>query len=140
MPLLPRTLPTRLGAEDKLIDLYLFSLTVFQVLNVLGGLAVASEMLNEPILGVVPLPARQLLAALAVLIGIFAAFWRRDSRSLWAWVWAILRFSRLPQRAISCPDPASVDDEPDDRWYDVRPPLAWPDHPSQQRIARRAAR
>ena len=140
MPLLPRTLPTRLGAEDKLIDLYLFSLTVFQVLNVLGGLAVASEVLTEPILGVVPLPARQLLAALAVLIGIFAAFWRRDSRSLWAWVWAILRFSRLPQRAISRPDPVSVEDRPDSRWYEVRPPLSWPDGPGPRRVARRPDR
>src|SRR5919199_6875227 len=120
MPLPPHTLPTRLGAEDKLIDLYLFSLTVFQVLNVLGGLAVASEVLNEPILGVVPLPARQMLAALASLTGIVAAFWRHDGRSLWAWLWAILRFSRLPRRAISRPDPVTVD-EPDDRWYDVRP-------------------
>ena len=140
MIVVPRTLPTRLGAEDKLIDVYLFSLTVFQVLNVLGGLAVASEVLNEPILAVVPLPARQVLAALAALIGIFAAFWRRDRRSLWAWLWAVVRFSRLPRRAISRPDPVSVDDEPDDRWYDVRPPLAWPDRPSQRRMTRRAAR
>src|SRR5919199_4742523 len=127
MPLPPHTLPTRLGAEDKLIDVYLFSLTVFQVLNVLGGLAVASEVLNEPILGVVPLPARQMLAALASLTGIVAAFWRHDGRSLWAWLWAILRFSRLPRRAISRPDRVRIDDEPAARWYDVRPPLAWPD-------------
>ena len=135
MPLLPRTLPTRLGAEDKLIDVYLFSLTVFQVLNVLGGLAVASEVLNEPILAVVPLPARQVLAGLAGVTGVVAAFWRHDGRSLWAWLWAILRFSRLPRRAISRPDPVTVD-EPDDRWYDVRPPLAWTDRPMGRRAAR----
>jgi hypothetical protein len=139
MPLLPRTLPTRLGAEDKLVN-YLFSLTVFQVLNVLGGLAVASEVLTEPILGVVPLPVRQILAALASLTGILAAFWRHDGRSLWAWLWAIVRFSRLPRRAISRPDPVSVNDESDDGWHDVRPPLAWPDRPRQRRMAGRAAR
>ena len=137
MTVVPRTLPTRLGAEDKLIDVYLFSLTVFQVLNVLGGLTVASEVLNEPILAVIPLPARQVLAALAGLTGIVAAFWRGEGRSLWAWLWAILRFSRLPRRAISRPDPVSVD-ETDDRWYEVRPLLAWPDRPSQRRMARRA--
>src|SRR5918911_5263220 len=100
MPLLPRTLPTRLGAEDKLIDAYLFSLTVFQVLNLFGGLVVASEVLNEPILAVIPLPVRQALAALAVLGGLGAAFWRHDGKSVWAWLWAIARFSRLPRRAI----------------------------------------
>jgi len=140
MPLLPRTLPTRLGAEDKLIDVYLVSLTVFQVLNILGGLAVASEVLNEPILGVVPLPARQVLAALASLTGVLAAFWRRDGRSLWAWLWTILRFSRLPRRAISRPALVSVDDRPDNRWYEVRPPLTRPERPSRRRIARRLDR
>ena len=140
MPLLPRTLPTRLGAEDKLIDLYLFSLTVWQALNLLGGLAVASEVLTEPILAVVPLPARQVLAALAGLTGVVAAFWRRDGRSLWAWLWAILRFSRLPRRAISRPDPVRVDDRPDPRWYEVRPPLSWPDRPGPRRIAQRPDR
>jgi hypothetical protein len=136
----PRTLPTRLGAEDKLIDLYLVSLTVCQVLNVLGGLAAACEVLSEPILAVVPLPVRQVLAALAILTGIVAAFWRHDGRSLWAWLWAILRFSRLARRAISRRDPVSVDDRPDPRSYEVRPPLSWPDGPSPRRIARRPDR
>src|SRR5256885_8778440 len=97
MPLTPRTLPTRLGAEDKLIDVYLFSLTVFQVLNVLGGLAIASEVLNEPLFGIAPLLARQILAALTVLVGVFAALWRHDGKSLWSWLWVTVRFRRLPR-------------------------------------------
>ena len=59
MPAMPRTLPTRLGADDKLIDVYFFSLTVFQVLNVLGGLAVATELLNGSEFSSLPLLVRQ---------------------------------------------------------------------------------
>ena len=124
-----RTLPTHLGAEDKLVDCYFFSLTVFQVLNVLGGLAIVSEVLNEPMLAVVPLPARQVLAGLAGLTGVVAAFWRRDGRSVWAWLWAVVRFSRLPRRAVSRPALVSVVTALDNRWYEVRPPLAWPERP-----------
>ena len=127
MPLTPRTLPTRLGSEDKLIDVYLFSLTVFQVLNALGGLAIASEVLNEPVFGVVPLLARQILAAFAVLVGVFAAFWRHDGKSLWSWLWVTVRFSRLPRRAISRPIPVALTNRRDTSWYEVRPPLAWKD-------------
>ncbi len=105
MALIPRTLPTRLGAEDKLIDVYLFSLTVFQVLNVLGGLALASELFNGPEFSLFPLPVRQVLAGAAVFIGVFAGFWRSDGKSLWTWLWVAVRFSRLPRRAISRPTP-----------------------------------
>src|SRR5882724_6652554 len=101
MLMLPRTLPTRLGAEDKLIDVYLFSLTVFQVLNVLGGLAVASEFLNGPEFSLLPLLVRQVLAFAAVVTGIVGGFWRYEGKSLWTWVWVAVRFSRLPHRAIS---------------------------------------
>jgi hypothetical protein len=125
----PRTLPTRLGAEDKLIDVYLFSLTVFHVLNILGGLAVASELLTEPILGVLPLLVRQVLAAAAALVGLVAAFWRLDGKSVWAWGLIALRFRRLPRQAIARPALLAVDGAPDDRWYEVRPPLAWPERP-----------
>ena len=125
MALIPRTLPTRLGAEDKLIDVYLFSLTVFQVLNVLGGLAIASEVINEPVFGSVPLLARQILAAFAVLVGVVAAFWRHDGKSLWSWLWVTVRFRRLARRAISRPMPVALTNRRDDSWYEVRPPLAW---------------
>jgi hypothetical protein len=140
MPLIPRTLPTRLGAEDKLIDVYLFSLTVFQVLNLFGGLVVASEILNEPIVAVIPLPARQVLATLTVMGGLFTAFWRHEGRSLWAWLWTIARFGRLPRRAVSRPDPVGLDAGPDTRWYETRPPLAWTDRPHRELSRRRAAR
>ena len=103
MPMLPRTLPTRLGVEDKLIDVYLFSLTVFQVLNVLGGLAVASELFNGSEFSLLPLLVRQVLATATVVIGVFAGFWRHDGKSLWTWVWVAVRFSRLPHHAISRP-------------------------------------
>jgi hypothetical protein len=125
MPPVPRTLPTRLGAEDKLVDVYLFSLTVFQGLNILGGAAVASEVLTGPALEGVALPVRQVLAGLAASGGVFAAFWRHDGKSLWTWLWVGLRFSRLPRRAIAQPEPLAWDDGPDNRWYEVRPPLAW---------------
>jgi hypothetical protein len=127
MALIPRTLPTRLGAEDKLIDVYLFSLTVFQVLNVLGGLAIASEFLGEPAFGVAPLLTRQVLAAIAVVVGVFAAFWRHDGKSLWTGLWVTVRFRRLPRRAISRPTPVTLNGGPDNSWYEVRPPLAWTD-------------
>ena len=136
MPMLPRTLPTRLGAADKLIDVYLFSLTVFQVLNVLGGLAVASELFNGPEFSPLPLLIRQVLASAAVAIGVFAGFWRHDGRSLWAWVWVALRFSRLPRRAIARPALVTLDERPDNRWYEVRPPLAWSDQPRPRRTQR----
>ena len=136
MPMLPRTLPTRLGAEDKLIDVYLFSLTVFQVLNVLGGLAIASELLNGPEFSPLPLPVRQVLAAAAAVIGVFAGFWRHDGKSLWTWVWVAVRFSRLPHHAISRPALVALEDRPDNRWYDVRPPLAWNDQPTRRRTQR----
>lgn len=136
MPMLPRTLPTRLGADDKLIDVYLFSLTVFQVLNVLGGLAVASELFNGPEFSLLPLPVRQVLAAAAMAIGVFAGFWRHDGKSLWTWVWLALRFSRLPRRAIARPALVTLDDGPDNRWYEVRPPLAWNDQPMPRRTPR----
>ena len=100
MALIPRTLPTRLGAEDKLIDLYVFSLTIFQALNILGGLAVAAELLQEPALSGTPLPVRQVLGVAVVLLGVGAAFWRHDGRSIWTWLWTALRFSRLPRHAI----------------------------------------
>jgi len=136
MPMLPRTLPTRLGADDKLIDVYLFSLTVFQVLNVLGGLAVASELFNGPEFSLLPLPARQVVATAAMAIGVFAGFWRHDGKSLWTWLWVALRFSRLPRRAISRPALVRLDDAPDNRWYEVRPPLAWNDQPMPRRAPR----
>jgi len=125
MPLIPRTLPTGLGAEDKLIDVYMFSLTVFQVLNVLGGLAIASEVLNEPLFGIAPVLARQILAAFAAVVGVCAAFWRHDGKSLWSWLWVTVRFSRLPRRAISRPLPLALTTRRGDSWYEVRPPLAW---------------
>jgi hypothetical protein len=137
MTLIPRTLPTRLGAEDKLIDLYVFSLTVFQALNVLGGLAVAAELLQEPMLDGIPLPPRQVLAIVAVLTGTAAAFWRHGGSSIWGWLWTAARFSRVPRHAISRPAPVVLDSEPDQRWYEVRPPLAWPDRPAAGRTPRR---
>jgi hypothetical protein len=140
MPMLPRTLPTRLGADDKLIDLYLFSLTVFQVLNVLGGLAVASELLNGPELTLLPLPVRQVLAAGAMVIGVFAGLWRHDGKSLWTWLWVALRFSRLPRRAIARPALVTLDDRSDNRWYEVRPPLAWDDQPRPRHDTRRVCK
>jgi hypothetical protein len=120
-----RTLPTRLGAEDKLVDAYLFSLTVFQVLNVLGGLALASELFHGSEFSLLPLLARQGLAAVAVIVGVFAAFWRHDGKSVWTWLWVAVRFRRLPQKAISRPTPVTLDGSSDNSWYEVRPPLAW---------------
>src|SRR2546426_2924219 len=131
-----RTLPTRLGADDKLIDVYLFSLTVFQVLNVLGGLAVASELFNGSEFSLAPLLVRQVLATAAVVIGVFAGFWRHDGKSLWTWVWVAVRFSRLPHHAISRPASVTLDERPDNRWYEVRPPLAWNDQPIRRRTQR----
>jgi hypothetical protein len=131
-----RTLPTRLGADDKLIDVYLFSLTVFQVLNVLGGLAVASEFLSGPERNSLPLLVRQVLATTAVVIGVFAGCWRHDGKSLWTWVWVAVRFSRLPHHAISRPAVVTIDQRPDNRWYEVRPPLAWNDQPIRRRTQR----
>jgi hypothetical protein len=137
MALIPRTLPTRLGAEDKLVDLYVFSLTVFQVLNILGGVAIAAEVLQEPVLNGIPLLARQILAVIAVLGGAGAAFWRHEGRSVWAWLWTMARFSRLPRHAISRPALVMLDHAPDHRWYEVRPPLAWADQPPAGRTPRR---
>jgi hypothetical protein len=131
MPLVPRTLPTRLGSEDKLIDVYLFSLTVFQVLNILGGLAVASELLNGPALGLAPTSVRQVLAALAVGVAVLAAFWRRDGKSVWSWLLVALRFGRLPRRAISRPAVVTLGEGPDNYWYEVQPPLVWCDRQSE---------
>jgi hypothetical protein len=139
MPLIPRTLPTRLGAEDKLIDVYLFSLTVFQVLNILGGLAVASELLNGPALGLAPMPLRQVLAALAVGIAVLAAFWRRDGKSVWSSLWVALRFGRMPRRAISRPAVVTLGDGPDNDWYEVQPPLVWCDR-QPEHVTRRVLR
>jgi len=136
MAMVPRTLPARLGADDKLVDLYLFSLTVFQVLNVLGGVAVGSELLNGPEFSLLPLVACPALASAAVAIGVFAGFWRHDGKSLWSWLWVALRFSRLPRRAIARPALVTLDDGPDNRWYEVRPPLAWNDQPMSRRTPR----
>ncbi len=96
--------------------------------------AVASEILSEPILAIIPLPGRQVLAALAVLTGLVAAFWRRDGKSVGTWLRVVVRFRRLPHRAISRPAPVSVSEGPDHRWYEVRPPLAWHDEPARGRI------
>jgi hypothetical protein len=120
-----RTLPTHLGTEDKLIDCYFFSLTVAQALNLLGGGAIGTELLNEPGLGVMPLVLRQALAGAAVLLGLVAAFWRIDGASLWTWLLVAVRFTRLPRWAVTRPPLVAVDSGPDDRWYEVRPPLAW---------------
>jgi hypothetical protein len=136
MALIPRTLPTRLGAEDKLVDLYVIGLTLFQVLNILGGAAVAVEILEEPALSGVLLTARQGLAALALVAGACAAFWRYEGHSVWAWLWMAARFSRLPRHAISRPALVVLDDGPDNRWYEVRPPLDWCDRPTSHRQAR----
>jgi hypothetical protein len=125
MALIPRTIPTRLGADDKLVDAYLFSLTVFQVLNVLGGLAIASELFNGSEFSLLPLLVRQVLAAAAVVVGVFAGFWRHDGKSLWTWLWVTVRFRRLPRRTISRPLPVTLVDDRDSNWYEVRPPLAW---------------
>src|SRR4051812_44759477 len=103
MTLIPRTLPTRLGSEDKLVDLYVIGLTLFQVLNILGGAAVAVEVLEEPALSGLPLVAREGLAALAVGAGAWAAFWRHEGHSVWTWLWLAARFSRLPRHAVSRP-------------------------------------
>jgi hypothetical protein len=125
MALIPRTLPTHLCADDKLVDAYLFSLTVFQVLNVLGGLALASELFNGSEFSLLPLLARQVLAAAAAGVGVFAGFWRHDGKSVWSWLWVTVRFRRLPRRAISRPLPVMLVDDRDSNWYEVRPPLAW---------------
>jgi hypothetical protein len=127
MTLIPRTLPTRLGAEDKFIDLYVIGLTFFQVLNALGGAAIAWEVLADQGLAGIPLGIRQVVAASAVLIGVWAAFWRHEGRSVWAWLWRAGRLTRLPRHAVSRPAALVLVDAPDNRWYEVRPALAWSD-------------
>ena len=135
MPLISRTLPTRLGAEDKLVDLYVFSLTLFQVLNILGGVPIAAEILTARSLAAVPLTARQVLAAIPLLVGVWAAFWRHDGRSVWMWLWVAARFRSLPRHAVSRPMLVVLDDTPDRRWHEVRPALAWPEQSSGHRAS-----
>jgi hypothetical protein len=77
------------------------------------------------VFAVAPPLARQILAAIAAMVGVFAAFWRHDGRSLWTWLWVTVRFRRLPRRAISRPTPLTLRATPDNSWYEVRPPLAW---------------
>ena len=131
MPMTSRTLPTRLGAEDKLVDLYIIGLTLFQVLNLLGGIAIAIEVVEEPAFSGVPLGVRQVVAGVALLVGVWAAFWRYEGRSVWSWLWMAARFSRLPRHAVSRAAPVVLVDVPDNRWYEVRPALAWADPPPE---------
>ena len=137
MPMTSRTLPTRLGAEDKLVDLYLIGLTLFQVLNLLGGAAIAIEILEEPAFSGVPVGVRQVLAGVALLTGVWAAFWRHEGRSVWSWLWMAARFGRLPRHAVSRPAPVVLVDGPENRWYEVRPQLAWSEQPATKFGARR---
>ena len=78
-------------------------------------------MLDEPAFSVIPLPIRQILAATAIVVGVFAGFWRHDGKSLWTWLWAAVRFSRLPRRAISRPALITLTADQEDRWYEGTP-------------------
>ena len=77
-----------------------------------------------------------LVGLLSGCAGVFAGFWRHDGKSLWTWVWVAVRFSRLPHHAISRPALVALEDRPDNRWYEVRPLLAWNDQPTCRRTQR----
>ena len=126
MTLIPRTLPTRLGAEDKLIDVYLFSLTALSGAQRpgRGGHRIRS-------------PWRSALAADTVWP---VRSWRPPSRC-WLVCTPLLaarrqfavglavggRALQLACRAARSrdPRPSRSSAAPDNRWYEVRPPLAW---------------
>jgi len=127
MALFERTVPTGLGAEDKLIDLTLISLTVSQALNLIGGAAMAADLLTDALFEPIPLPAGQIVAGLVLLVGAIGAFWRIDGKSPWTWLAAAYRYSRRQRQAVSRPAPVVLGDQSDARWwYEVRPDLVWP--------------
>ena len=126
MSLVPRTVPTGLGTDDKLIDLTLLSLTVFQGLNLLGGAVVAVDVLTDVLFDPIPLLARQIVAGLALAAGALNAFWRIDGRSPWTWLVTTARYARRRRRAVSRPSPVVLHERSDAWWYEVRPDLAWP--------------
>src|SRR5918911_3671442 len=103
MALTTRTVPTHLGAEDKLVDLGLLSLSAPQALNLVGAGLLAFELLADA--PGLPLVLRQILAALAIALGLLGAWWRIDGKSPWTWLLVGLRYARFPRRAVWRPLP-----------------------------------
>ena len=120
-----RTVPTHLHAVDKLVDLGLLSLSATQALNLVAGGLIAFELLvDAPAL---PLLLRQVVAALAVALGLLGAFCHVDGKSLWSWLLVGLRYARFPRRAVWRPAPLPRTTASPARWHEVTPRLAWPD-------------
>jgi len=71
--------------RDKLIDVYLFSLTVFPGPQRPGRSGGRIRVLNGPEFSLLPLLVRQVLAFAAVVTGIVGGFWRYEGKSLWTW-------------------------------------------------------
>ena len=125
MALGARTVPTHLRAQDKLVDLGLLSLSATQALHLVGAGLVAFELLvDAPGL---PLLLRQVLAAVAIVLGLLGAWWRIDGKSVWTWLLVGLRYARFPRRAVWRPVPLPLDRVAAARWHEVTPRLAWPD-------------
>jgi hypothetical protein len=125
MPLVPRTVPTHVRTEDKVIDAGLVSLTFWQGLTLFGATGLAAELLlDAPGL---PWPLRLVLAAAAVVFGIAGTFCRIDGKSLLTWLLVGLRYAGFPRRAVWRPAPLPRDAASDARWHEVTPRLAWPE-------------
>ena len=125
MALGARTVPTHLRAEDKLVDLGLLGLSAPQALNLVAAGLVAFELLvDAPGL---PLLLRQVLAVVAIALGLLGAWWRIDGKSVWTWLLVGLCYARFPRRAVWRPAALPLDAASDVRWHEVAPRLAWPD-------------
>src|SRR5918911_2749860 len=98
-----RTVPTHLRAEDKLVDLGLLSLSAPQALNLVGAGLVAFELLADA--PGLPLVLRQVLAGVAIMLGLLGAWWRIDGKSPWTWLLVLLRYARFPRQAVWRPAP-----------------------------------
>ena len=125
MALGARAVPTHLRAQDKLVDLGLLSLSATQALNLVGAGLVAFELLvDAPGL---PLVLRQVLAVVAIVLGLLGAWWRIDGKSVWTWLLVGLRYARFPRRAVWRPAPLPRTTASPARWHEVTPRLVWPD-------------
>jgi hypothetical protein len=126
MALTTRTVPTHLHTADKLVDLGLLSMTATQALNLVAAGLLALELLTDA--PALPLPVRQLLAALVfVVLGQLGAFCRVQGKSLWAWLLVLLRYIRFPRQAAWRPAASPRATRPAARWHEVTPRLAWPE-------------